>query len=223
RLRGRRNLFRRQIDPEKWRISLQTAALVKLALIWWPRAKTRQSSRLAAPWHNSLSGSLQATRRSSYMTAMSTFRAPILKLGVSCRAAICASADIKNFQYANSLYLHHAFRSFLLISRISCHFFLNSASRLSFAASRCFLKYDPAHSPSDPWPFVFEAAFDCPGNCSIIGRSGRPAFRSCSLRPQTSRIDTYLRPRTVTSVSSPRLTSSPTRFVLITRSSAAWA
>src|SRR4029077_9276954 len=34
RLRGRRNLFRRQIDPEKWRVSSEAIALAKLALIF---------------------------------------------------------------------------------------------------------------------------------------------------------------------------------------------
>src|SRR4029453_5037927 len=33
RLRRRRNLFRRQIDPEKWRVSPEATALAKLALI----------------------------------------------------------------------------------------------------------------------------------------------------------------------------------------------
>jgi hypothetical protein len=40
--------------------------------------------------------------------------------------------------------LRQSFRSFRLTSSISRHFFLNSARRLSFASSRCLLKYDPA-------------------------------------------------------------------------------
>jgi hypothetical protein len=59
------------------------------------------------------------------------------------------NADTKDFCNARKTqtFIHVRRRSFVhffLSSRISCHFFPNSARRLCFASSRFFLKYDPA-------------------------------------------------------------------------------
>ena len=60
-----------------------------------------------------------------------------------------ANADTKDFCSARKTqtFIHVRRRSFVhffLSSRISCHFFPNSARRFCFASSRFFLKYDPA-------------------------------------------------------------------------------
>jgi|SRR5262249_51245401 len=157
------------------------------------------------------------------MTAMSTFRAPILKLGVSCRAAIVRVQTLRIFQYANDRY---------------------PASGVSFISSR-FQDFVPFFPEFGEPSLVRRFALFLEIRSCILAKRPLPIrLRSCFRLPRellphraqwTTGLQILLAPTAdfphrhifatekVKSVSFPRLTSSPTRFVLISRSSAAWA